>query len=51
MPDGGDVLVKSMGVLSLAPLRSAVSETLRTQAPLPGLFDETGISDREAQET
>ena len=49
MPDGGDVLVKSMGVLSLAPLRSAVSETLRTQAPLPGLFDETGISDRDAK--
>lgn len=49
MPDGGDVLVKSMGVLSLAPLRSVVSETLRTQAPLPGLFDETGISDREAK--
>ena len=47
MPDGGDVLVKSMGVLSLAPLRSIVSETLRTQAPLPGLFDESGITDRE----
>ena len=49
MPDGGDVLVKSMGVLSLAPLRSVVSETLRTQAPLPGLFDESGISDRETK--
>ena len=49
MPDGGDVLVKSMGVLSLAPLRSVVSETLRTQAPLPGLFDESGIPDRETK--
>ena len=49
MPDGGDVLVRSLGVLSLAPLRSAVSETLKTQAPLPGLFDETGIEDREAK--
>lgn len=49
MPDGGDVLVKSMGVLSLAPLRSVVSETLRTQAPLPGLFDESGIYDRESK--
>ena len=49
MPDGGDVLVKSMGVLSLAPLRSVVSETLRTQAPLPGLFDESGIGDRESK--
>lgn len=47
MPDGGDVLVKSLGVVSLAPLRSAVSEALRTQPPIPGLFDETGISDRE----
>ena len=47
MPDGGDVLVKSLGVVSLAPLRSVVSETLRTQSPLPGLFDETGIVDRE----
>lgn len=49
MPNGGDVLVKSLGVLSLAPLRSAVSETLRTQAPVPGLFDESGISDRETK--
>lgn len=47
MPDGGDVLVRSLGVVSLAPLRSAVSEALRTQPPIPGLFDETGISDRE----
>ena len=47
LPDGGDVLVRSLGVLSLAPLRSVVSETLRTQAPLPGLFDESGIADRE----
>ncbi len=49
MPDGGDVLVRSMGVLSLAPLRSIVSETLRTQAPLPGLFDESDIPDRETK--
>lgn len=47
MPDGGDVLVRSLGVMSLAPLRSAVSEALRTQPQLPGLFDETGITDRE----
>ena len=47
MPDGGDVLVKSLGVVSLAPLRSAVSEALRTQPPIPGIFDETGISNRE----
>ncbi|MBL8353316.1 MAG: ATP-binding protein [Delftia acidovorans] len=49
MPDGGDVLVKSLGVLSLNPLRSVVSETLKTQAPLPDLFDETGVLDREAK--
>lgn len=47
LPDGGDVLVRSLGVVSLAPLRSAVSEALRTQPPIPGLFDETGIDDRE----
>lgn len=47
LPDGGDVLVRSLGVVSLAPLRSAVSEALRTQPPIPGIFDETGISDRE----
>ena len=47
LPDGGDVLVRSLGVVSLAPLRSAVSEALRTQSPIPGLFDEAGIDDRE----
>ena len=47
MPDGGDVLVQSLGVLSLNPLRSVVSETLRTQPAIRGLFDETGIEDRE----
>lgn len=46
MPDGGDVLVRSLGVLSLNPLRSVVAETLTNQAPLPGLFDESGIEDR-----
>jgi hypothetical protein len=47
MPDGGDILVRSLGVLSLSPLRNVVSDALQTQSPLPGLFDETGISDRE----
>jgi hypothetical protein len=47
MPDGGDLLVRSLGVLSLNPLRNVVSEALRSQPPLPGLFDETGIDDRE----
>jgi hypothetical protein len=47
IPDGGDVLVRSLGVLSLAPLRSAVSEALRKQPPIPGLFDESGVTDRE----
>jgi len=45
--DGGDVLVRSLGVVSLNPLRNVVSETLKTEAPLSGLFDETGIADRE----
>lgn len=47
LPKGGDVLVNSLGVLSLSPLRNVVSETLRTQAPLPGLFDENGVTDRK----
>ena len=47
MPDGGDVLVQSLGVVSLSPLRSVVSEALRTQPAIPGLFDETGIENRE----
>ena len=50
MPDGGDVLVKSLGVLSLSPLRSVVSEALRTQPAIRGLFDETGIEDREEKD-
>ena len=49
IPDGGDVLVQSLGVLSLNSLRSVVSETLRTQAALPDLFDERDIEDREAK--
>jgi hypothetical protein len=47
MPDGGDVLVKSLGVLSLNPLRNVVSDALRGQPTLRGLFDETGIADKE----
>ena len=47
MPDGGDVLVQSLGVVSLNPLRSVVSETLRTRPAIPGLFDDTGIDNRE----
>ena len=47
MPDGGDVLVQSLGVVSLSPLRSVVSEALRTQPAIPRLFDQTGIGDRE----
>lgn len=48
MPHGGDVLVRSLGVLSLNPLRNVVSETLKSKrSVLPGLFDETGITDRE----
>ena len=47
MPDGGDVLVQSLGVISLSPLRSVVSEALRTQPAIPNLFDETGMGDRE----
>ncbi len=47
MPDGGDVLVQSLGVLSLNPLRSVMDGALASQPPIPGLIDETGIGDRE----
>lgn len=51
LPDGGDVLVKSLGVVSLNPLRNVVSEALKSAPQLPGLFDETGIDDREKKRT
>lgn len=50
MPDGGDVLVKSLGVMSLSPLRNVVSEALKSQAPpIRDLFDDQGVLDREAK--
>ncbi len=49
IPDGGDLLVRSLGVLSLSPLRNVVSETLRTRTAVTGLFDESGITDRNAK--
>lgn len=49
MPDGGDILVKSLGVMSLSPLRNVVSEALKSSAPVSDMFDEGGITDREAK--
>ncbi len=49
LPDGGDLLVRSLGVLSLAPLRNVVSEALTKQTPVQRLFDESGIIDRAAK--
>ncbi len=49
LPDGGDALVQSLGVVSLSSLRSVVSEALRTQPAIAGMFDETGIDDRESR--
>jgi hypothetical protein len=49
LPHGGDVLVQSLGVISLSPLRNVVDETLGGKAPVPGLFDEEGVNDREAK--
>ena len=49
MPDGGDILVRSLGVMSLSPLRNVVSEALKGQAPISDLFDDTGIADRDAK--
>jgi hypothetical protein len=43
---GNDPLLKSLGALTLKPLRNQVSESLRTKAQLPELFDESGIADR-----
>jgi len=51
LSDGGDLLVRSLGVLSLNPLRNVVAETLETKAPLPELFDESGLVDKEAKLT
>ena len=47
LSDGGDLLVKALGVISLNPLRSLVSETLSGGSPIPGLFDERDIEDRK----
>lgn len=47
MSQGGDVLVQSLGVLSLNPLRSVVDGALASQPPIAGLIDESGIVDRE----
>lgn len=49
LPDGGDVLVRSLGVLSLNPLRNMVAEALRTRAALPDLFDDAGVDDKKAK--
>lgn len=51
LSDGGDLLVRSLGVLSLNPLRNIVAETLKTKAPLPDLFDESGVNDKTAKLT
>jgi hypothetical protein len=47
LPHGGDVLVQSLGVLSLNPLRSVVDSALASQPPIPGLIDESGVKDKE----
>ena len=49
LSDGGDLLVRSLGVLSLNPLRNVVAEALKSKAPLPDMFDEAGIDDKKAK--
>jgi len=49
MPDGGDVLVKSLGVVSLNPLRNVVDDVLASDSSVPDLFDEAGLGDRQEQ--
>ena len=46
MPHSGDTLVQSLGIVSLASLRSIISETLVSQSPLPDLLDDAGIGNR-----
>ena len=50
LPDGGDVLVKSLGVISLNPLRNVVSETLKSTPPIPGLFEDDVEGDQDNRE-
>lgn len=49
MSHGGDELVKTLGVISLKPLRNIVGEVLSDQVPVPGLFDESGVDDKESE--
>jgi len=48
LPHGGDVLVRSLGVLSLSPLRNAVTDALSNRTQMPSLFDIRGV-DKEEQ--
>lgn len=48
LSDGGDLLVKALGVISLNPLRSIVSDTLANSAAIPEMFDESNLTDRAA---
>jgi hypothetical protein len=47
MPDGGDVLVQSLGVVSLSPLRNVVSDVLASETAPPDIFDDAGLGDRK----
>jgi hypothetical protein len=46
LPDGGDVLVKSLGIVSLAALRNVVSDALSQDTAMPEIFDSNGVTDR-----
>lgn len=48
MPNAGEVLTKSWGVMPTTALHNLVSETLRGIGTAPGLIDMTGIVDKEA---
>lgn len=45
--DQGDLLVRSLGVLSLHPLRSIVSNSLDHRPPVPALIEDIKEKDRE----
>tara|TARA_R110002072_G_scaffold20417_1_gene74142 strand:+ start:938 stop:3613 length:2676 start_codon:yes stop_codon:yes gene_type:complete len=49
LTDTSDLLVKSLGVVSLNPLRSFVSKSLEGRAQLPSMIDDSGVNDKSAK--
>ncbi len=47
MPDAGDVLTKSWGVMPITSLHNLVSETLRGTTDIPDMINLDGVSDMD----